>query len=172
MAPIYFPLFFASSRLLEPVRGQPQVTINPTVVKKLLQLHWSKDSAADGAKINPDAAVLVTEYLRLFVIGEEPKRTTEVKRIIGTRPFSDPSRYEKKGRVAPEMGLQHVPLQFAFFLESDAAIRAVGLLPADLAGEESFRRALADEASQKSCGVFSGHLQRPRMMYQQKNIRR
>eukprot|EP00903_Cladosiphon_okamuranus_P006809 g6637.t1 len=46
----------------------PQVTINPTVVKKLLQLHWSKDSAADGAKINPDAAVLVAEYLRLFVV--------------------------------------------------------------------------------------------------------
>lgn len=47
----------------------PKVTINPTVVKKLLQLHWSKDRAADGAKINPDAAVLVAEYLRLFVIG-------------------------------------------------------------------------------------------------------
>lgn len=60
---------------LELLLRQPQATINPTVVKKVLQLHWSKDSAADGAKINPDAAVLVAEYLRLFVIGEEPTRT-------------------------------------------------------------------------------------------------
>eukprot|EP00752_Nemacystus_decipiens_P004660 g4249.t2 len=52
----------------EGARAEGPVTINPTVVKKLLQLHWSKDSAADGAKINPDAAVLVAEYLRLFVV--------------------------------------------------------------------------------------------------------
>ncbi|CAM9528703.1 unnamed protein product [Ectocarpus sp. 13 AM-2016] len=45
-----------------------QARIHPTVVKKLLQLHWNKDPAADGAKINPDAAVLTAEYLRLFVI--------------------------------------------------------------------------------------------------------
>lgn len=50
-----------------------QARIHPTVVKKLLQLHWNKDPAADGAKINPDAAVLTAEYLRLFVIGEVPR---------------------------------------------------------------------------------------------------
>lgn len=50
-----------------------QARIHPTVVKKLLQLHWNKDPAADGAKINPDAAVLTAEYLRLFVIGEGPR---------------------------------------------------------------------------------------------------
>ena len=51
-----------------------QATINPSVVKKLLQLHWNRDRdrdrAADGAKINPDAIVLAAEYLRLFVTGE------------------------------------------------------------------------------------------------------
>lgn len=46
------------------------VSINPGVVKKLLELHWTKDKAADGAKINPDAVVLTTEYLRLFVLGK------------------------------------------------------------------------------------------------------
>ena len=52
-----------------------QAAINPSVVKKLLQLHWGKDKdkAADGAKINPDAVVLASEYLRLFVIGEKGK---------------------------------------------------------------------------------------------------
>lgn len=66
-------LFFGScpvSCFLNSCYLRQQARIHPTVVKKLLQLHWNKDPAADGAKINPDAAVLTAEYLRLFVIGE------------------------------------------------------------------------------------------------------
>lgn len=49
---------------------RPAAVMSASVVKKLLELHWSKDKATDGAKINPDAVKLAAEYLRLFVIGE------------------------------------------------------------------------------------------------------
>ncbi|CAM9504828.1 unnamed protein product [Ectocarpus sp. 4 AP-2014] len=81
--------------------NQQQARIHPTVVKKLLQLHWNKDPAADGAKINLDAAVLTAEYLRLFVIGEAPRlalmtpmrrcptRSTSARRLLVMEAIRD-----------------------------------------------------------------------------------
>ena len=49
---------------------QQEAKITTSVVKKLLETHWSKDKASEGAKINPDAVALTAEYLRLFVVGK------------------------------------------------------------------------------------------------------
>lgn len=50
--------------------------MSPSVVKKLLELHWARDKTAEGAKINPDAVKLAAEYLRLFIIGESSGQYT------------------------------------------------------------------------------------------------
>ncbi|CAM9766065.1 unnamed protein product [Ectocarpus fasciculatus] len=80
-----------------------QARIHPTVVKKLLQLHWNKDPAADGAKINPDAAVLTAEYLRLFVIEAHNRAMIEAE-VDGDEAGLSPFTFKISTDVQAVMG--------------------------------------------------------------------
>ncbi|CAN0387348.1 unnamed protein product [Ascophyllum nodosum] len=58
---------------------QQEAKITTSVVKKLLETHWSKDKASEGAKINPDAVALTAEYLRLFVVEAHQRAQLEAE---------------------------------------------------------------------------------------------